>query len=73
MASSYRKPTTWEKDDIAEERDTEYVRVDDYKDIIDEIESDVNEILDMLEEYDPRNESLSDIVSKLKDLSLNLY
>lgn len=75
MQTNYRlRATEYTKDEIAEEvRERQYIDTEEFNDIISDIESDVDDIKDMLEKYDPREESLSDILSALAKLSKNLY
>ena len=72
--STYRTRTTeYAKDEVAEEEDRQYIEFDEFNDVIDDIESDVNDIKDMLTNYDPITESLGDIMTALEKLSKNLY
>jgi di/tripeptidase len=76
---TYRKQLTVlvaEESDIREE--TEFYGTDDVKEILDSIESRVNEILDSLDDYkkwqiDEISEIMDDIKKSLKDLSGDLY
>ena len=75
MQTNYRlRATEYSKEEIAEEeKEKQYIESDEFNDIISDIESDVDGIKDMLEKYDPREESLSDILTALAKLSKNLY
>jgi hypothetical protein len=75
MQTNYRlKATEYTKEEIVEEeKEKRYIEAEEYNDIICDIESDVNDIKNMLLDYDPRNESLCDVLTAIEKLSKNLY
>jgi CRISPR/Cas system-associated endonuclease Cas3-HD len=51
----------------------EYIKCDQYESVLNEIEQEVSGIKTALERYNPRNDTLEDIIYAVKQLSDKLY